>query len=96
MTCFRTQDGNTLHSKLSPRQYSRFFYEINYKGQQFDEAYKKALTSKPRCIKSVSTLFSPETISKLKETMDNKNCNVKDAMNILNSEGEVLILKGKQ
>lgn len=94
MTCFRTQDGKTLHSKLSPRQYSRFFYEINYKGQDFEWAYRRALTSKPRSIKSISSLFSPETISLIKDNMQENS--VKDTLNKLNNEGKLIILKGKQ
>lgn len=93
MTCFRTQDGNTLHSKLSPRAYNRFFYEINYKGQDFEGAYMRALTSKPRSIKSISSLFSPETIQMVKDNMQDS---VQDTINKLNNEGKLVILKGKQ
>ena len=92
MTCFRTSNGKTLHSQLSPRQYSRFFYEMNVNQQSYEVALHIAKTSEPRVSKqskTVSSLFSPDAIKRLQAVRQKHNCSLKSAFKVLESKGKL-------
>ena len=72
---------------------------MNNNGLSFAEAYKVALNTKPRerlSVKSISSLFAPETIEKIKKCKQEHNCSTKNALRYLDSKGKVLLLKGKE
>lgn len=99
MTCFRTPQGATLHSALSPRQYSRFFYELNTNEQPFAQAYRIAVNSKPReplKNKSVGSLFSPENIKKLQALKNKRGCSTLSAVRALSTTNKLRIIGGKE
>lgn len=98
MTCFRTPQGNTLHSVLSPRQYSRFFYELNTNEQPFAQAYRIAVNSKPKehlRDKNIGSLFSPENIKKLQALKSKRGCSTSTAVKALSTTNKLRILGGK-
>ena len=98
MTCFRTPQGATLHSVLSPRQYSRFFYELNTNQQSFARAYRVAVTSKPReplKNQSVGSLFSQENIKKLQELKESRGCSTLSAVRALSTTNKLRLLKAR-
>lgn len=98
MTCFRTPQGEPLHKVLSPRQYNRFFYELNTNEQPFAQAYRIAVNSKPReplKNKSVGSLFSPENIKKLQALKNKRGCSTSTAVKALSTTNKLRVLGGK-
>ena len=97
MTCFRI-NNKPIHSLLSPRQYSRFFYEMNTNQQPFAVAFRIAINSKPREPKrdsNVGDLFSPENIKKLQALKNKRGCSTSTAVKALSTTNKLRVLGGK-